>query len=392
MLRLARVVKGSRFTMSATSEKEQGAEAWSRGPGAQRLRRMVERALPGAQIVAVSPMAPDAEVVDESVKGGGYGAPLRLDVTHAGEAKSLVLHLVTSNQFGHDRRADRASEVLLAADTFASIPQHVKVLDVGAYRGNDDFVSLSGTGEFYLLTSHAEGHVYADDLRRIARAGSLTPLDYDRHGALLDFLAVLHAERPKGSKATYVRAIRDMVGSGEGVFGIADDYPDDVPGASRQRLERLEAKCLEWRFRLRDQHERLRRVHGDFHPFTVLFSKRSQLSVLDASRGSVGEPADDVTCMAINYAFFSLGHPGSWRGALRALWRGFWEGYLSRTGDDALLEVAAPFLAWRGLVLASPTWYPELRAEDRDRLLGFVERTLEAVRFSPQLADEFFGP
>ena len=82
----------------------------------------------------------------------------------------------------------------------------------------------------------------------------------------------------------------------------------------------------------------------------------------------------------------------SWRDALCALWHGFWDGYLTRTGDSALLEVVAPYIAWRGLVLASPTWYPELHTEDRERLLGFVERALEAARFSPQLADEFFGP
>ena len=373
-----------------TTPENQETQAWAAGPGAQRLRRMVDQALPGAQIVRVLPLKADAEGADESVKGGGYGAPLRLDVTHAGQPKSLVLHLVTSNQFGHDRRADRAGEVLLAADTFASIPRHVAVLDVGAYRGNDDFVSLAGTGEFYLLTTHAEGQVYAEDLRRIARAGGATALDQERHRTLVEYLAALHAQPAPGSETAYARAIRDTVGSGEGIFGIADSYPDDVPGASKERLERIEAKCLEWRFRLRGKHERLRRVHGDFHPFNVLFDDRSQLSVLDTSRGSVGEPADDVTCMAINYAFFSLGHPGAWREALGGLWHGFWDAYLARTRDSELLDVVAPFVAWRGLVLASPAWYPELLAEDRERLLGFVERTLEAPRFSPAFANEFF--
>lgn len=175
-----------------------------------------------------------------------------------------------------------------------------------------------------------------------------------------------------------------------GIFGIADGYADDVPAAPRPRLERIQRQCLDWRFRLTHRHDRLRRIHGDFHPFNVLFDDHSELSVLDASRGSVGDAADDVTCMAINYAFFSLGHPGSWRTALRALWYGFWEGYAACAKDEGLLEVVAPFLAWRGLVLASPAWYPELRAEDRDRLLCFVELVLSAEKFWPAMADEFF--
>jgi hypothetical protein len=63
--------------------------------------------------------------------------------------------------------------------------------------------------------------------------------------------------------------------------------------------------------------------------------------VLDASRGCAGDPADDVSCMAINYLFFALGHPGAWQGALRALWFGFWEGFLLRRPDRELLAERA---------------------------------------------------
>jgi hypothetical protein len=360
------------------------------GADAQRLRRMVQTALPGAQILRIVALKPDKTSVGETTKGAGYGAPLRIDVLHAGRDKALVLHTATPNEFGHDRRADRAEEMLLAADTFGAIPSHVRVLDVGAYRGADDFVSLADTGEFYLLTTHAEGRVYADDLRHIARTGMLTALDIAREQTLVEFLGRLHSEKPILPRAVYARSIRDTVGSGEGVFGIVDGYPEGVPAAPYSRLEHIEEQCLKWRFRLKRKHERMARTHGDFHPFNVLFNDRLDLAVLDTSRGSVGDPADDVTCMAINFAFFALGQPGAWRDALQALWYGFWERYLALTGDDGVYDVAAPFLAWRGLVLANPKWYPELKVEDRERILGFVEKTLSAERFAPELADEFF--
>jgi hypothetical protein len=366
------------------------AQSWDVGANAQRLRRIVQTALPGAQIVRVVGLKADENSVGETTKGAGYGAPLRIDVIHAGREKALVLHTATPNEFGHDRRADRAEEMLLAADTFGGIPNHVRVLDVGAYRGTDDFVSLADTGEFYLLTTHAEGRVYADDLRHIARTGMLTALDIARVRALVEFLARLHSEKPTLPRTVYARSIRDTVGSGEGVFGIVDGYPEGVPAAPYSRLEHIEEQCLEWRFRLKRKHERLARTHGDFHPFNVLFDDRVGLAMLDTSRGSIGDPADDVTCMAINFAFFALGQPGAWRDALQSLWYGFWEGYLSLTGDAGVYDVAAPFFAWRGLVLANPKWYPELKVEDRERILGFVEKTLSAERFAPELADEFF--
>jgi hypothetical protein len=355
-----------------------------------RLQRMVEKALPGAQIVRVVPLGADSSGEGETVKGAGYGAPLRLDVTHRGTTSSLVLHTATANDFGHDRRADRAASVLLSADTFGLLPRHVAVLDVGAYRGTDDFVSLADTGEFYVLTTHALGNVYADDLRSIAERGTLTEADRTRQQKLVEYLSALHAEPLPLPEAAYVRAIRDTLGGGEGVFGIVDGYPPNVPQAPAGRLQRIEEQCLGWRHALRGRGQRLRRVHGDFHPFNVLFDERSELSLLDTSRGSVGDPADDVSCMAINYPFFALGRTGAWRGAFRPLWTDFWESYRARRADSELYHVAPLFLAWRGLVLANPTWYPELPAEDRDRILSFVERALTAKPFQPASADEFF--
>lgn len=385
--RLARSVN-RRLAMTTLSRETAGVGDGA--PESSRLRRLVDRALPGAQILRVVPLGADSGVKDETTKGAGYGAPLRLDVEHEGKASSLVLHTANANDFGHDRRADRASAVLLSADTFSLIPRHVAVLDVGAFRGTHDFVSLADTGEFYLLTTHAQGTPYASDLRQIAERGTLTALDLARHDALVGYLSVMHAERPVASAAAYARSIRDTLGSGEGVFGIVDGYPADTPQALRARLERIEEQCLRFRHALRGDRERLRRIHGDFHPFNVLFDQGSEPWLLDTSRGSLGDPADDVACMAINYAFFALGRPGVWRGALRALWSGFWEKYQARQQDSGLFRAAPLFLAWRGLVLSSPVWYPELQASDRDRILSFIERALSAPEFPPNLADEFF--
>jgi len=48
-----------------------------------------------------------------------------------------------------------------------------------------------------------------------------------------------------------------------------------------------------------------------------------------------------------------------------------------------MLEVAAPFLAWRGLVIASPVWYPHLPPGIRRSIFTFIENVLAAERFDP---------
>jgi hypothetical protein len=355
------------------------------------LVRIVERAIPGARVLRARAFGTDDAAVGEQVttKAAGYGIPIRIDIEVSGESRRVVLHGSSANDFGHDRRADRAAELLLAADTYASIPAHTRVLDVGAFRRDGTSVSLMDSGEYYLLTDYVAGTPYAEDLRRIVEARDTTPGDLERLRVMVDYLVALHAQRLE-SPAAYGRSLRDLLGAGEGIFGIVDAYPADTPGASPAQLRQIEQRCLDFRWRLKGRAPRLSRIHGDFHPFNVLFDDQSSLRVLDTSRGSLGDPADDVACMAVNFVFFALEAPASWQPAFAKLWREFWTRYLASSGDSELLAVVAPFLTWRLLVLSCPAWYPNLSASARERLLAFANAALVAERFDPELAEGLF--
>jgi aminoglycoside phosphotransferase (APT) family kinase protein len=349
------------------------------------LAARVEALLPGRRVTAFEPLAPDTgATAGATAKAAGYGQPLRVRLD---DGSAVVWRTAGANDFGHDRRADRAQELLQAFDDFRRVPQHVQALDLGAITPDGELVSLHGAGEPYLITSWAEGSIYAGDLRRVAAEGVARELDLHRVDALASYLAELHGEPGTGS---YRRAIRDLVGHGEGIFGIVDAFPDDVPAAPPARLRAIEARCADWRWRMRGRDRRLARTHGDFHPFNVVFGDGAAFTLLDASRGAEGDPADDVTAMAINYVFFALDHPRSWAHGLGALWRRFWRTYAQGRDDAGLAEAAPPFFAWRALVLACPRFYPALSVRGRDALLGLAERVLEAGRLEPAAGEELF--
>jgi hypothetical protein len=373
---------------------DDAARASGRWPA---LAALVHSLVPGATLEAVEPLAPDAAPGGEDEKALGYGRPLKVTLRDAaGEVRVLVFRTQAANEFGHDRRADRFEGALLAWDLFGRIPDHVRAVDVGAIGDDGRLVSLRETGEPYLVTEWAEGALYAEDLRRIAREARATDLDLARCDALADALARLHAERLDDPPA-WRRAVRDLVGHGEGIFGMVDGYPEGVPGAPLARLRAIEERCLAWRWRLRDRAHRLARTHGDFHPFNVVFRASgpdgdgTRFTLLDASRGGKGDPADDLTALAVNYVFFAAEHPAAWPAALGPLWSRFFARWLSATGDREALETAPPFLAWRALVVCSPRFYPRLHEGARDLLLRLAERALDAGRLDLGLPDALFA-
>jgi len=319
----------------------------------------------------------------------GYGLPLLLRYRVSGAAKQLVFRTQAPNWFGHDRRSDRACLSLLAADSFGEQPRHIVVREVGALRENE-LLSLRGTGEFYLVTDYVEGTLYANDLRRIERTGSSTPLDLARVEVLARHLAELHAApTASDSPEAYTRSIRDLVGSGEGIFGIVDSYPRDFQRS--HLLERIEELAVGWRRRIgRSKTDRLRRTHGDFHPYNILFGEGLEYTLLDASRGGRGDPADDLAALSINFLFDGIRCPQAWVEGFGPLWRAFFKCYLALVKDDRVLEHMAPFLAWRALVLACPAWYPDIENGLRESLLMAAIQWLENPPFDPDTVEATF--
>jgi hypothetical protein len=316
-------------------------------------------------------------------KGYGYGVPLRVDYECGGKRRRAVVESVRPGPFGHEHMADRAQLLLWAHSAFGALPRHVRSLDVGAVRASGELVPLGSAEELFMLADFVEGAEYADDLLRLRAGGELAERDLARADALCDYLVSIHAVK-RDEPGLYLRRVRELVGHGECIFGIVDSYP-----ALDDTLKAIERRALEWRWKLRARTGRLRQVHGDFHPWNILFREGADFSVLDRSRGEWGEPADDVACLALNYLFFSLQRSQRLEGGFERLWRRFWERYLERSGDAALLEVVAPFFAFRGLVMASPLWYPALPEGVRAQVLRFVMNVLDERRFDPARANEY---
>ena len=341
--------------------------------------------------VRVLGLAPLGEKVQTgAVKQYGYGTPVLVEYETAGKRHKAVLETVSPGPFGHEGMEDRAQMILWSHRAYNALPLHARSLDVGAFRKGGSLVSLGQMEELFLLVEYVEGSGYIQDLARIQADGRLEDRDTARADALCDYLAEIHSV-PGTDTGLYIRRVRELLGHGELIMGVADSYPPGHRFVTDGTLEEIEHRCVSWRWRLKERAHRLRQVHGDFHPYNILFGEGTAFRVLDRSRGEWGEPADDVTSITGNYLFCSLQRSGRLEGAFETLFRRFFDRYLDRTGDRELLAVAAPFFAFRGLVMASPVWYPALGEGVRRTLLRFVQAVLDEEAFDPSLVNAYCG-
>ena len=318
----------------------------------------------------------------------GYGTPVKLTFRVGRAVQSAVLETMKPGPFGHEHMADRAQAMLWDYESYGRLPRHVAALDVGAFTAQRDMVSVAGAQEFFVLNQWTEGRSYHLDLERLAAGRSLRSLDRQRTRALARYLAEIHARKRRDANL-YRRRLRELIGHGECIMGLTDSYPKRVGFITADLLRGVEDACNRWRWRLRDQTRRLSQVHGDFHPWNVLFQQGTRFAMLDRSRGEWGEPADDVTSMTINYLFYALCRWGRLQGSFEILFRLFWETYIEASGDDDITACAAPFFAFRGLVLASPVWYPSLPMETRRTIFTFMHNVLAGPRFDPSRVNEY---
>ena len=324
----------------------------------------------------------DIKKLGSGVQGSGFLIEMQ---TPEGE-KSYVVKTLLAEGFGHDYPSDRAAVFLLDFDEYRNLPRHVKAVDVLAEMEDGSVKAVGGGIEYYLLMEKVEGRDYFYDLNSFASQERLGNQDVEKIQAMASYLAEIHGAK-KDSKTLYWRKLRDTVGHGECLMGVFDIYPDET--VPYEVMTNIIKKSVDWIYRLKPRYKRLSQIHGDFHPGNIWFQDENHFVLLDRSRGPWGEPADDVTALAINYIFFSLKHHGEVRGAYREGLELFFSEYVTASGDKEITDVVAPFFAFRAAVVANPVFYPELSADARQKIFRFAESVLSRDTFSVDRVNEY---
>lgn len=334
------------------------------------------------------------DVVPLATAGAGAeerNGSVRIDFEIAGRRQRAILETLGAAAGPCEHTAALAREVVSEHRDLPRLPRHVRAIDVGALERGGRLVSLGRAEEFFLLKDCAEGRPYSEDLAAAAERGVVEELDTARCDALCDWLLGIHARRGAADAALYPQRLRGLLGRDEGVMGLADAWPESEGRFASQFLEEVERRLIGWRWRIKGRSHRLRGVHGDFRPDHVLFREGCDFTVIGRAHGEWGEPADDVACLTLHFVVEALRRSGRFDGPLKALFRRFWSRYLLEGGDGEILEVAPPFLAWRGLELASPGREAGLSPQVRRTVAEFVCRVIAEPVFDPELMDTYLG-
>lgn len=337
----------------------------------------------------------DIRKLGSGVQGSGFLVQMR---TKEG-ARSYVVKSLLAEGFGHDYPSDRAAVFLLDLDEYANLPDHVKAMDVLAEMEDGTVKSIGGGKEYYLMMEEVEGRDYFKDLTDLAGREQLAEGDMAKIRAMASWLGRIHAKK-KESKTLYWRKLRDTVGHGECLMGVFDIYPDGT--LPYEEMADIVKRSVDWTYKLKPQHKRLSQIHGDFHPGNIWFKEaeaggqkaeggQPEFILLDRSRGPWGEPADDLTALAINYIFFSVRLSGDVRGAYLEGLKLFIDEYIRTSGDKEILEMTAPFFAFRCSVVANPVFYPDLSSEARRKIFNFARAVLSAERFEVARVNEYLA-
>src|SRR5512147_661831 len=160
-------------------------------------RKQIERYLTSLlrqeiTVVGLAPLGQD--IKDKSVKGYGYGTPIRVDYELPNrERQIVVLHTMSKGSFGHEHMADRAQKLLWEHQAFNRLPRHVRALDVGGFQFDGSLMSIGKVEEFCLVTEYVEGQGYFLDFERLRDHDTLNDLDLARADALCDYLIEIHS-------------------------------------------------------------------------------------------------------------------------------------------------------------------------------------------------------
>jgi aminoglycoside phosphotransferase family enzyme len=318
--------------------------------------------------------------------GTGYKVKFKINSSKS-NIKEVVIRTLMPANFSHDWVSDRAKVFVLQHELAHMIPDHIDSFDVSGYTSKNELVSLGDVKEFFQIVEVARGVSYSQDFQRILGTGKLADGDLEKAVALSDYLVKLHSRKFKGSsdevRSVRRRHTRDALGHGEMMIGVIDTYPDDFTFITKDKLTDLICSAAKFREKIKDIPVVPCRMHGDFHPGNILFEGK-KLTLLDASREVYGDPADDVTTLAINYIWFAVMQSGGFDGPFAKLFTAFWNNYFKKTRDRNIARTAGIFFAFRGVVVAHPVFYSMQSDGVRRKMIRFVNNVLKDSSFDPK--------
>ena len=329
----------------------------------------------------------------EKLGSGWHGTGYKVKYeSQKGKAKEVVLRTLMPANFSHDWLSDRAKVFVLQHELARAIPNHIKSFDVSGYTKGGGLVSLGDIKEYFQIVEIAKGISYSQDFQRIMGTGKLAEGDIRKAIRLSDQLVRIHGKKFKGSKdelrSVRRRHSRDALGHGEMMIGVVDTYPDRSSFITKAKLTDIICKAKKFREGIKDVPFTPCRMHGDFHPGNVLFDGK-KLTLLDASREAYGDPADDVTTMAINYIWFAVMQTGKFDGPFAKLFNAYWNNYFRKTKSRHILKTAGIYFVFRGVVVAHPVFYHLQSDSVRKKMLKFVENVLSAKAFDPKKINKY---
>jgi len=328
---------------------------------------------------------------------GFHGMGFSIDtIDKTGKEKRYILKTLRGEGFGQDYPADRASVLIRALMDYNILPRHVKAVDVGSVQEDEKLLSIQKPKDFFIILEEAKGKDYWTDLDNIRDKGVLKSEDIKRIKILAKYLADIHSVNYTGNnrRHLYRRVVRDFVGHGELTMGVIDTFPDNLTFVSNSKLVEIVKKMVEWWGGIKKKDQRLTTIHGDFHPGNIWFDN-NELVVLERSRFRYGEPADDTTCLTMNFINYSVMSYGDFRDPFKKLTEIFFEEYFKHRNDKEMFEVSPLFFAFRAIVCIHPIFYSrewmrsrgfnedrvKMADDSKKKIINFMRNVLEEKEF-----------
>lgn len=304
---------------------------------------------------------------------------VRVTYTIGTEENSVILKVPRYMANGDHHVSNQVRTIMWQRDAFNRLPAHCTCRAAGLVNEDGSFSELNISAVPFIIEEDIAGdNLFHDFIQAESKQQSFLLTERIRRCG--EYIGEIHSTK-KNDQELQLRVVREYTGR---FLRLVDEF--QRVSASFIPFRAVIDCALCWHWRLRDSTERLRMVHGDFHPGNIIFTPDNELRVIDRKHIEWGDPADDLAAFFINILFFSLRKYGRMHDPYIGYARDFFGAYLRVSPDIEIDRFLPPFLLTRLLVLLNPQWYPGLDHGVIEKLGNVLKKVLTVDELS---IDEF---
>ncbi len=251
------------------------------------------------------------------------------------------------------------------------------------FLNDKEVVVLDKPNTFFQIEEEVKGQLYWDILEKAVKNNTVSKEDLNYIDLILEHLTQKKQVKEEKADMIYLQYLNNIMRQ---LFYEAYNIDRVTEKKMNKEIFEIVLNCVhKWHY-IADLKDRLKLIHGDFHPMNIFISD-NKIRTIDSLGFGTGEIADDLGTFTGFLIYFMVTNENN--EAIYKIFDYLFENYYKQTQDKEMPKIIQFFIGYRLFGVANPLFSPDVCKKDVIKLMKISNKISGLEKFDYKKIKEY---